>query len=285
MEEKVLSSAKKQLNKDPTTLALENFHMLKIFDRLKVFLEENGKEIRSLSLAGCKLQTIEALPFLSKLTSLNLSDNQLPDAQILHLSNYKTLKYLYLAGNKIQQIPTLIQLNGNSGLKVLDCYMCSVSSKPNYRETMFSTFPKLFLLDYLNQNNEEVSFAESSEYESEEEENEGLEDFISNEANPENEEAIEGDAQIQNNEDEEDSEESSYSESDESALNSEEKDGKIEKEELTSNTDQKMLKIDHDSSNNLDNSPKNSINHNLIGKKTEPSSVLDDVKILKKIQN
>lgn len=180
METKILSSIKKQLDRDPKKLVIENYHLVRLSEALQVALAACADNLTNLSLAGCKLNSLANLPALPRLRALNLNDNNLKDDDLLAFRNNRHLKYLYLAGNRVATVGAIEKLNGNSQLKMIDVFGCPVGKTIGCRDALFKIFPNLYLIDYTTIDDEEVSYAQSEDTESEQDEAEDVEegDFI-----------------------------------------------------------------------------------------------------------
>jgi acidic leucine-rich nuclear phosphoprotein 32 family protein A/C/D len=182
MEDKILASIRRQAAKDPKTLAIENFYLVKITEPIRNEIEKKAMEVTSLSLSGCKLSSLQNFPALPNLKRLNLNDNSIKDEDLVVIDHLKGLKYLSLAGNKLKSMETIERMKGNTHMKMIDIFGCPLAKTDSYRDTIFKIFPKLQLVDFMNAEGEEVSYAESDDTASEEEdEAEEGDDFIDDE--------------------------------------------------------------------------------------------------------
>lgn len=248
MEDKVLTTIRKQIKKDPKTLAIDNFYLIKITDAIRSEIEGHASEIRNLSLSGCKLNSLHNFPNLPNLRRLDLNDNNLKDEDLETLQNYSNLKYLSLAGNKIKSFDAIEKLTGNKQLKMIDMFGCPLSKTVGYQAQLFKMFPKLQFVDLKNSSGEEVSYVASddtlSEEEEEENENEN-DDFIDDEGVPKESRPVQGEVEGEESEDseevaeedEDDDEDDEDNESDEEEDEDEEEDKEGEEKSSSHNSD------------------------------------------------
>lgn len=188
MEDKIIASINKKIEKDNVVLILENFHMVKISDKIRDALEAHKETLTSLSLAYCRLFSLTNFPKLLKLRSLNLNDNKLKDGDIAHLTDFKNIKYLSFGGNQIINVDVFEQLKANTKMKMIDLVGNPCATNPSYRSKLFKIFPSLELVDYQNSNGDEIdSYEQSDDTESEAEEEEENDDFIDQNDNDQNE--------------------------------------------------------------------------------------------------
>ena len=127
MEDKVLTTIRKQIKKDARTLSIDNFYLVKVTDAIRAEIEGHASEIRNLSLSGCKLNSLHNFPSLPNLRRLDLNDNNLKDEDLDTLKDLSNLKYLSLAGNKIKTIDAIKKISGNKQLKMIDMFGCPLS--------------------------------------------------------------------------------------------------------------------------------------------------------------
>ena len=121
-------------------------------------------ELTSLSLTSCKLANLKELKILEKLESLDLSENNLNDAMTTEYLQRcgKTLKKLFLAGNKIENSDTFSCLKDEK-LRQLDLMGCPLASKKDYKKELFDLVPSLRIIDGVNKEGKEVSVFDSEE--------------------------------------------------------------------------------------------------------------------------
>ena len=81
---------------------------------------------------------------LSRLESLNLSNNEFPVSELGTLSKLHNLRVLELGSNNIYQLPNDLVL---PVLRLLDLRENPITSTEGYREDMKSRFPELMFLD------------------------------------------------------------------------------------------------------------------------------------------
>lgn len=136
-----------------------------------------------LSLNQTHLKSLEHFPKNEKLVRLELAENQLPGAELVHLKKYAdTLTTLKLASNKIGSLDDLEHLKELKCLKNLDLENNEVTKAEGYKERMWKMLPALQVLDNCNQEGEEV-LSEDEDYGSygEEGEEEGFGDALTEE--------------------------------------------------------------------------------------------------------
>ena len=190
MEAKLVKIIEEKLEKDSKTLRIENTCMLKISPALGEAINKKP-ELSSLSLTSCKLANLKGLALLEKLESLDLSENNLTDAMTEEYLKRcgKTLKKLFLAGNKIEKADCFSCLKDEK-LRQLDLMGCPISSQKDYRKELFDMLPSLRIVDGLNKEGKEVSVfdseEEAEEAEANEEEND-MNEFIEKDEEKENE--------------------------------------------------------------------------------------------------
>ena len=127
---------------------------------------ERFTNLRTLTLNGCGLTTLEGFPTLPKLTALELSDNQLSDGlDALQEAGLIMLKRLSLAGNKFSELSQMEPLGSLPLLRDLDLFHCPVTELEDYRSGLFDLLPSLQYLDGFD--------AEDNEKEEDEDDDEG----------------------------------------------------------------------------------------------------------------
>ena len=71
-----------------------------------------------------------------------MEENLLKDESLEILGKLQNLKYLYLSGNKIENIESLSFINELKNLKVLDLVNCPVSKdETNFAKILFERYP------------------------------------------------------------------------------------------------------------------------------------------------
>ncbi|EFJ47384.1 hypothetical protein VOLCADRAFT_92020 [Volvox carteri f. nagariensis] len=134
--------------------------------------------LKSLSLCGLGLTTLEGFPRLSKLVRLNLSDNRITGAG---LTNLRTLE---LANNRIATVEELAPLKELKALQCLDVDQCPLSKKQDYSSKVFAMLDELKYLDSVDKEgrerdgeDEEEDFEEEDAGEEEYDDGGGEEEF------------------------------------------------------------------------------------------------------------
>lgn len=132
---------------------------------------EKFTNLRTLTLNGCGLTTLEGFPQLPQLVRLELSDNNLSDGlEALQDACLVNLKSLSLAGNKFSTLESLEPLvrptqishphivspwqtlqtfsqGSLPNLRDLDLFNCAVTQTDDYRKGLFELLPNLKYLD------------------------------------------------------------------------------------------------------------------------------------------
>jgi len=112
--------------------------------------------LKTLTLNGCGLTTLEGFPTLPKLMCLELSDNQLSGGlEELQECGLFQLSRLSLAGNRFATLDSLQALDSLPALKDLDLYNCPVTEVASYRSGIFEMLPSLKYLDGFDENENE----------------------------------------------------------------------------------------------------------------------------------
>ena len=122
MEQRVLKEIKEQIEESDQAL-IEGHTMFEIPEQVGKFLAEQS-ELRSLGFIGCKLKSLRNLVPMKNLRELNLQENQIKDDSLEILKEFTGLKYLYLAGNKIERFESLSFIKDLNQLRVLDLVEC-----------------------------------------------------------------------------------------------------------------------------------------------------------------
>ena len=163
MEAKLIKLIQDKLTPETKTLRIENTCMFKITSSMGEAILKNP-ELTAISLTSCKIANLKGLEKLSKLETLDLSENNLNDQTA---SEYlvrcgSTLKRLFLAGNKIEKSETFSSLK-DSKLRQLDLLGCPISSNKEYRKELFDLLKNLKIIDGVNRDGVEVSVFDSEE--------------------------------------------------------------------------------------------------------------------------
>lgn len=230
MESAIITKAKKKLSSDPQNLSLENERLFKIPEALFQLLD-NNPEISLLSLANCKLNSLENSPNLPSLKNLNLSDNRVTDGDMKELLKYPNLTYLFLCGNRVAKVESVLALAPLQRLKVIDLEGCPVAEVEGLNEKLFKIFPNLKLVSGLNEKGDEESYKESDDEEEEDEEEVGEEDdFIEKEEQDETKPKSNEDDDDEDDEDEDEEEGDEEDDEDDEDEEADENHGEIKKD-------------------------------------------------------
>lgn len=109
---------------------------------------EKFSNLKSLTLNGCGLTTLDGFPTLPELRRLELSDNNISEGlEALQDAALFQLKSLSLAGNKFATLEDLDPLSSLPNLRDLDLFNCPVTEVENYRQGLFEIMPNLKHLD------------------------------------------------------------------------------------------------------------------------------------------
>jgi len=109
---------------------------------------EKFSNLKSLTLNGCGLTTLDGFPTLPELRRLELSDNNISEGlEALQDAALFQLKSLSLAGNKFATLEDLDPLSSLPNLRDLDLFNCPVTDVENYRQGLFDIMPNLKYLD------------------------------------------------------------------------------------------------------------------------------------------
>jgi len=109
---------------------------------------EKFSNLKSLTLNGCGLTTLDGFPTLPELRRLELSDNNISEGlEALQDAALFQLKSLSLAGNKFATLEDLDPLSSLPNLRDLDLFNCPVTEVENYRQGLFDIMPNLKHLD------------------------------------------------------------------------------------------------------------------------------------------
>ena len=103
-------------------------------------------KLKTLSLVGNNISSLEHFPAMSALTTLNLDDNNISGGMD-HLANsLMSLRTLSLAGNPVASVDALQPLFLLDSLKYLNLQSCPIQSE-DYEDDIFNALPQLEVLD------------------------------------------------------------------------------------------------------------------------------------------
>ncbi|KXZ47761.1 hypothetical protein GPECTOR_33g643 [Gonium pectorale] len=131
--------------------------------------------LRSLSLCGLGLTSLEGFPKLPKLVRLTLSDNRITGG-LQHLvdAGLTSLRTLELANNRLATVEEVAPLKGLTGLQCLDVDACPLTKTPEYRSAVFAMLDELKYLDGIDKEGRE---RDGDEEEEDDEEDAGEEEY------------------------------------------------------------------------------------------------------------
>lgn len=164
MEQRIQLELKGKKPSEMADLLLDNCKMTKISG-----LTEEFTTLTTLSLINCGLTTLEGLPKLESLRTIDLSDNKLTGELEKLVECCPRLYHVNLCANKIKDIETLSPLKKLEELSALDLFDCAVTEVADYRQKVFELIPQLKYLDGFDVNDVEADL-------SDEEGEEGLDD-------------------------------------------------------------------------------------------------------------
>ena len=195
-------------------VAIEGVSLPHITEEIRKKLE-GLEELSNLVINSCKLSSLANFPKLPSLNRLELINNGITGAELVHLKHLKSLQSLSLCENEIKEFDDLKPLVGIEDLVQLDLTDCPIAKDPEYRARIFEMFGSLEVLDNKDADGRTFSYdseengEEGSRNASEENGEEGDE-----EEDSEVEDEAEEDEEEEGEEDEEDEEEEEESESD-----------------------------------------------------------------------
>jgi Leucine-rich repeat (LRR) protein len=151
-------------------------------------LTDEFTQLTTLSLINVGLTSLDGLPKLPALRTIDLSDNKLSGGLDKLTQNCPRLYHLNLCANKIDAIKTLEPLKDLKELTALDLFDCSITELPDYRKDVFTLLPKIRYLDGFDINDEEADL--SDEYEGAEDAGIGAEEGSEDEFDSHDEEEL-----------------------------------------------------------------------------------------------
>lgn len=148
-----------------TDLLLDNCKAAKITG-----LTDEFTSLTTMSLINVGLTTLDGLPKLEALRTIDLSDNKLTGDLDRLVSSCPRLYHVNLCANKIKDIESLAPLKKLEELAALDLFDCDVTESPDYRQKVFEMIPQLKYLDGFDIHDVEADLSDDEEGE------EGLDD-------------------------------------------------------------------------------------------------------------
>ena len=124
----LLSELKSQLNpkNDGSLLKITlDGHHIETFFEIGFLLVSQAEKIQSISLSGCRLRSLNKMPFMPFLRELDLSNNDLSDFSEISSSKFPSLISLDISNNKeikkISQLEFLIDCHRIKNLRIEGC--------------------------------------------------------------------------------------------------------------------------------------------------------------------
>lgn len=145
-------------------------------------LTDEFTNLTTLSLINVGLNSLDGLPNLPSLRTIDLSDNKLSGGLDKLVSSCPRLYHVNLCANKIDTIETLAPLKNLDELAALDLFDCTVTESPEYRTKVFDMIPQLKYLDGFDINDVEADLSEEDEEDEDlgDEQESGDDEFDSN---------------------------------------------------------------------------------------------------------
>lgn len=119
-------------------------------------LTDEYTNLTTLSLINVGLTSLEGLPKLPALRTIDLSDNKLTGGLEKLAESCPRLYHVNLCANKISSIDALVPLKKLEELAALDLFDCAVTELPDYRQKVFEMLPQLKYLDGFDINDVEA---------------------------------------------------------------------------------------------------------------------------------
>ncbi|KAJ3592771.1 hypothetical protein NHX12_005110 [Muraenolepis orangiensis] len=178
-------------------------------------LTDEFEELELLSTINVGLTTVAHLPTLTKLKTLELSDNRISGGLEVLAAKCPKLTHLNLSGNKIKDLSTIEPLKELASLKSLDLFNCEVTNLNEYRDNVFKLLPHLAYLDGYDKEDKEAPDSDAEVYakglDGDEEEDEDEIDEESSDDLPGDDDEGEEDEDEENEEEENEEEEEDQS--------------------------------------------------------------------------
>lgn len=126
-------------------------------------LTEEFNNLQTLSLINVGLTSLDGLPKLLSLRTIDLSDNKISGGFEKLVECCPRLYHINLCANKISDVETLAPLKNLQELAALDLFDCAVTEGPEYRTKVFALIPHLKYLDGFDINDVEADLSEEDE--------------------------------------------------------------------------------------------------------------------------
>lgn len=118
------------------------------------------------------------MPDAPNLVRIEFADNKLPGSELKNLLKYKQLKSIKFAANNVKDFGDIEVLKELEEIAIMDFSANPISEHADYKDRIFSLFPKLIALDgFDKEGNEFLSEEEDDENYGDEGDEEGEEQF------------------------------------------------------------------------------------------------------------
>jgi len=126
-------------------------------------LSDEFVNLTTLSMINVGLTSLEGLPKLPSLRTIDLSDNKLTGDLDKLVENCPRLYHINLCANKISDVEALTQLKKLDELAALDLFDCAVTEVADYRQKVFELLPQLKYLDGFDVNDVEAEVSDEED--------------------------------------------------------------------------------------------------------------------------
>lgn len=126
-------------------------------------LTEEFDHLTTMSLINVGLTTLNGLPKLESLRTIDLSDNKLSGDLGVLVEKCPRLYHINLCANKIKDIESLAPLKDLVDLAALDLFDCDVTELDGYRQKVFELLPNLKYLDGFDINDIEADMSDEDD--------------------------------------------------------------------------------------------------------------------------
>lgn len=138
-------------------------------------LIEKFKNLDSLSLGGCGLESLEGFPNLPNLIKLDLSENKIKSG-LSNLKHLREIMQINFINNLIEDVNEFTQFRDFPSLVYLEVEGCPLAQTEGFREKLFKIIPSLQIIDGINRQGEEIDLNDLDD-EEEFDENDDDDDF------------------------------------------------------------------------------------------------------------
>jgi len=158
MEERVKLEMREKQPSELMELVLDNCKSSQITGLTSEFTN-----LTTLSLINVGLTSLDGLPTLPSIRTIDLSDNKLSGDLGKLTENCPRLYHINLCANKIITFDALLPLQKLEELTALDLFDCSITELPDYRQKVFEMLPQLKYLDGFDINDAEADISDEDE--------------------------------------------------------------------------------------------------------------------------